>query len=112
MRSDGFEVGEAPVGVDIDVGAHVAGAEGDFGFDQQGAAGFDGDGQAGAVGLFAGDALFHRGAAGVAGPGRAPQDLVEMDVAFDQRWDQQAAHRVGSVGAGGWGAVAGYHDRH
>ena len=89
----GFEIGEADVVVDVDVAAHARRAVGDQRADERRGARLDRQRDAMALDALGGDALAHAASLDMGQARRAPMRLVEMDVAVDERRQEERARR-------------------
>ena len=89
---DRFEIVEADVIVDVDVAARARRAVGDQRADERRRAGLDRQRDPMALDALGGDALAHAASLDMGQARRAPMGLVEMDVAVDER--RQEEHPV------------------
>ena len=93
----GFEIGEADVVVDVDVAAHARRAVGDQRSDERRGARFDRQRDAMAFDALGGDPLTHAAALDMGQTRRAPMRLVEMDVAVDERRQEERALKIDAL---------------
>ncbi len=93
----GFEIGEADVVVDVDVAARARRAVGDQRADERRGARLDRQRDAMAFDALAGDPLAHAASLDMRQARRAPMRLVEMDVAVDERRQEQRAREVDAL---------------
>ena len=93
-----FEIVEADVIVDVDVAARARRAVGDQRADERRRAGLDRQGDAMALDALGGDALTHAASLDMGQARGAPMGLVEMDVAFDERRQEQHPAEIEAVG--------------
>ena len=84
-----FEIVEADIIVDVDVAARARRAVGDQRADKRRRAGFDRQGDLMALDALGGDALAHAASLDMGQARRAPMGLVEMEVAVDERRQEQ-----------------------
>ena len=90
----GLEIVKADVVVDVDVAAHARRAIGDQRANECGGACFDRQRDAMALDALSGDAFAHAPSLDMGQARRAPMRLVEMDVAVDERRQEQRARKI------------------
>ena len=93
----GFEIGEADVVVDVDVAARPRRAVGDQGSDERRGARLDRQRDAMAFDSLRGDPLAHAVSLEMGQTRRAPMRLVEMDVAVDERRQEERALKIDAL---------------
>ena len=89
-----FEIVEADIVVDIDMAAHARHAVRDQRADKRRRAGFDRQGDLMALDALGGDALAHAASLDMGQARRAPMGLVEMEVAVDERRQEEQAVEI------------------
>ncbi len=92
-----FEIGEADVVVDVDVAPRARGSVGDQRANEGGCAGFDRDRDLAALDALGGDALAHAASLDMGQARRAPVRLVEMDVAVDERRQEELSGEIDAL---------------
>ena len=98
-RLQAVQVGEAQLGADVDVAAHVRGAAGEQAAHQPRALQLGREGEPAQHAALVLDAIEQRRPRAVRLPRRAPQRLVEVRVRVDEAGQDQAAARIDRVGA-------------
>ena len=93
----GFEIGEADVVVDVDVAAHARRAVGDQRSDERRGARLDRQSDAMAFDALGGDPLAHAVSLDMGQTRRAPMRLVEMDVAVNERRQEERAREIDTL---------------
>ena len=92
-----FEIGETDVVVDIDMAARSRAAVGDQRPNKRGRADFDREGHLMARDALGGDALAHAASLDMRQARRAPMRLVEMDVAVDERGQEELSAEIDAL---------------
>ena len=92
-----FEIGEADVVVDVDMAADARRAVRDQRADERGGARFDRQRDAMALDALGGDAFAHAASLDMGQARRAPMRLVEMDVAVDERRQEERAGKIDAL---------------
>ncbi len=93
----GFEIGEADVVVDVDVAARPRRAVGDQCSDERRGARLDRQRDAMAFDALGGDPLAHAVSLDMGQTRRAPMRLVQMDVAVDERRQEERALKIDAL---------------
>ena len=93
----GFEIGETDVVVDVDVAPRARGSVGDQRANEGGCAGFDRKRDLAALDALGGDALAHAASLDMGQARRAPMRLVEMDVAVDERRQEELSGEIDAL---------------
>ena len=96
LRTD-FEIGETDVIVDVDVAPRARGSVGDQRANEGGCAGLDRKRDLAALDALGGDALAHAASLDMRQARRAPVRLVEMDVAVDERRQEQLSGKIDAL---------------